>query len=71
MCRRFWLQTHTTGLCIRKGVTSAPRDSLQALCQDNAVALAAELGIDTEDVIMSWVSELQSLVNTEQCWISS
>ena len=63
VCRRFWQQTVTTGHCIRRGVSSATRESLPALCQENKLALAAELDINTEDVIMTWVSEQQSLVN--------
>ena len=63
VCRRFWRQTITTGHCIRRGVTSATRDSLTEVCQQNKLALAAELAIKTEDVIMTWVSEQQILVN--------
>ena len=63
VCRRYWQQTLTTGHCIRRGVASATRDSLLALCQENKVALAADLAIDTEDVIMTWVSEQQILVS--------
>ena len=65
VCRRFWRQTITTGHCIRRGVTSATRDSLTEVCQQNKVALAAELAINTEDVIMTWVSEQQILVNKD------
>ena len=63
VCRRFWQQTITTGHCIRRGVTSATRESLLAVCQENKLALAAELAINSEDVILTWVSELHILVN--------
>ena len=62
VCRRFWQQTITTGHCIRRGVTAATRESLLAVCQENKVALAAELSIKTEDVILTWVSEQHILV---------
>ena len=62
VCRRFWQQTITTGHCIRRGVTSATRESLLAVCQENKLALAAELAINSEDVILTWVSEQQLLV---------
>ena len=62
VCRRFWQQTMTTGDCIRRGVSSASRESLLEVCQQNKVALAAELAIETEDVVMTWVSEQQILV---------
>ena len=68
MCRRFWQQTVTTGHCIRKGITGASTESLPAICEDNARTLASELAINTEDVIMTWVSELQSLdTDSEEC----
>ena len=63
VCRMFWKQTITTGHCIRRGVTSATRESLLAVCQENKLALAADLAIKTEDVILTWVSELHILVN--------
>ena len=62
VCRRFWQQTITTGHCIRRGVTAATRESLLAVCQENKVALATELSIKTEDVILTWVSEQHILV---------
>ena len=68
VCRRFWQQTITTGHCIRRGVASATRESLLALCQENRLALAAELAIHTEDVIMTWVSEQQILVSIYRPW---
>lgn len=61
MCSKYWHQTVTTGHCIRKGITAASTASLPAICQENATVLASELAIKTEDVMMTWVSELQSL----------
>ena len=62
VCRRFWQQTITTGHCIRREVTSATRESLLAVCQENKLSLAAQLAIKTEDVVMTWVSEQHILV---------
>ena len=44
------------------------QESLLALCQENKRAMAAELAIHTEDVIMTWVSEQQILVSIYRPW---
>ena len=44
------------------------QESLLAPCQENKIALAAELAIHTEDVILTWVSEQQILVRIYRPW---
>jgi len=59
VCRKYWRQTKTIGHAIRKGVSAATPDTLATICQQNRDTLVTELGIAEEDLIMTWVSEMQ------------
>ena len=60
-CARYWDTCHVTGVTIRRDVPSATVDTLPHVCSDNRLELAKQLNIEPEDVILTWVSELQSL----------
>ena len=60
-CAKYWGTCHLTGVTIRRGVPSSTVDTLQQVCEENREELARQLNINTEDVIMTWVSELQTL----------
>ena len=42
---------------------SATPDTLMQVCQDNREELARVLDIKLEDVVMTWVSEMQCMVS--------
>ena len=57
VCRRYWHLLHTLGVGIRRGVTTSTRDTLATVLEANRVAVAEELGVVEEDLLMVWVSE--------------
>ena len=60
-CAKYWDTCHMTGVTIRRGVPSATPDTLMHVCDENREELARQLNIEPEDVILTWVSELQNL----------
>ena len=52
-----------SSVTISSSFRSATPDTLMQVCQDNREELARVLDIQLEDVVMTWVSEMQCMVS--------
>jgi len=61
LCARYWNLTNAIGQTLRRGVSSATEETLPLVCEENREELARVCGVETEDVVMTWVSEMQEM----------
>ena len=59
---RYWNLTNVIGQTLRRGVASATEETLGLICEENREELARVCGVESEDVVMTWVSEMQEQV---------
>ena len=65
MLRRYWNLTNSIGKTLRRGVPSSTPETLPAICEENREELARVCGVTREDVVMTWVSEMQETVSVD------
>ena len=47
-------------------MSSATEETLPLVCEENREELARVCGVETEDVVMTWVSEMQEMVSPDK-----
>ena len=57
--------TNAIGQTLRRGVASATEETLTLICEENREELARVCGVEAEDVVMTWVSEMQEMVSPD------
>ena len=60
---RYWNLTNNIGKTLRRGVSSSTPETLPLICEENKEELARVCGVSSEDVVMTWVSEMQEMVS--------
>ena len=65
MLRRYWNLTNNIGKTLRRGVPSSTPETLPVICEENREELARVCGVTREDVVMTWVSEMQETVRVD------
>ena len=62
---RYWNLTNNIGKTLRRGVPSSTPETLPLICEENRLELARVCGVSSEDVVMTWVSEMQEMVSPD------
>ena len=62
---RYWNLTNNIGKTLRRGVPSSTQETLPLICEENRLELARVCGVSSEDVVMTWVSEMQEMVSPD------
>ena len=62
---RYWNLTNNIGKTLRRGVSSSTQETLPLICEENKEELARVCGVSSEDVVMTWVSEMQEMVSPD------
>ena len=62
---RYWNLTNNIGKTLRRGVSSSTPETLPLICEENKGELARVCGVSSEDVVMTWVSEMQEMVSAD------
>ena len=65
LLHRYWNLTNDIGKTLRRGVPSSTPETLPVICEENREELARVCGVTSEDVVMTWVSEMQETVSVD------